>query len=311
MPEHGSIGSRRIAGNSRKDQQSSKDSNASTGTHGEIPHSAGTALTYAPTTADTLAGGSAARAEETDCAPSDNGMPEDGQTAESKTSAAGKLGSAAQGAADALKDYVDRNGRAAAGKTLTQGNAGTLPAKGFANRADLAKALTNPLSNAADALKATPYGPNALSTQQLGRAATTAGRFGTAGGVAGIAAGPLIGAYEGYKNNPGHATTGEKIAHVFASAAKELDDSAVSFGAGAAAATLTLTAAAASGPAAPAIATATPVTSTTAAIGASAIYDNTALDKAYDNLIEHHAEPALATVIDRAINAYRTIKSWF
>lgn len=238
------------------------------------------------------------------------------QTSESRTSAASIAGSVAEGLLNGAKDQVDRSGRKAAAATLTNGNAGRLPAAGYANRADLANTLTDAKMNAAKALDATPYGPNALSTQQLSSAAKNASRLGKAAGAVGTLAGPLVGAYEGYQASPAQSTTGERIANMLGGGLKEADDSLVSAGAGTAATAGQafvgglMTAGGVTSPAGVAVIATSPATGTATSIAASKAYDGTGIDNAWDNFVDNTIEPAIAKGIDNSISGYDTLSSW-
>lgn len=249
--------------------------------------------------------------------PNSNSNPNLGvTTSESLTSAASIGGTLVEGGINATKDHVDRSGRALAAATLTNGNAGRLPAAGYANRADLAASLTDARTNVTAALDASPYGPNALSSQQLASAARNANALGKAAGLAGTVVGPMAAAYEGYHSAPAESTTGERIANMIGGGIKEVDDSGVAALAGGLAKAGTVVAGGlistggVTAPAGVAVIASAPATGTAAAIGATKAYDGTAVDTAFDNFIDNTVEPALATAIDTSIDTYESAKSW-
>lgn len=239
------------------------------------------------------------------------------QTDESQTSTASIVGSITEGGITFARDHVDSTGRQAAMNILTKGNAGNLPAEGFANRASLAREISSPFVNSAQALEITPFSSNAVSTQELAQTAQKVKLIGRVASVSGNVAGPLVGAFEGYKQVPLDASLGERIANSIGGGLKEVDDTIISTGAGTIAGGMNMLGAAALGtggvtaPIVPYVVAATPAVSTAAAIGASSAYDGRGPDRAFDNVVDNYVEPFMAKAIDKSISTYNSTKSWF
>lgn len=240
----------------------------------------------------------------------------DMQTSESRTSEASIAGSLTESGIKFAHDHIDRTGRQSAMNILTKGNAGNLPAKGFANRTEFATEVTNPFNNAANALKETPFSSNSLSTQELASTAQKTKNIGRVAGVVGNIAGVAFGAYEGYKQAPLDSTAGERIANSLGGGLQEIDDTLVSATAGGAAGIANLggagllTFGGVTAPAAPIVLAATPAVAASAAIGASSYYDGKSPDVFFDNAIDNYVEPVIAKTIDTTVSAYEATKSW-
>ena len=206
---------------------------------------------------------------------------------------AGYTAAGLQGGLQAYGDFVDRNARAAAAGTLTNGPAGSLPAPGYANRADLARTITDRGMTANRALDATPYGPNAQSTQQLTAGARTATTFSRVANGAALSIQPAAGAVQGYLSTPENASWTETATNVVVGALKEADDTAVSYGAGWGTTVAT----------APALGPGAVVAGAGAGVLAGEGWERSSWDEGFDSLVEDYARPAIQTTFDAADTA--------
>lgn len=224
------------------------------------------------------------------------------------TDAANLVGPAGYGAAglqgglEAYRDHVDRGARSTAAGTLTNGRAGSLPAPGYANRADLAHTITNSQMTTGKALDATPYGPNAKSTQQLSAGAKTTSTIGRFANGAGLAIQPGAGAIQGFMNTPEDASWTERATNTVVGAVKEFDDTGLSYGAGLVTGIGTVAVSPFTGPAAPVVAGSAPVTATAAAVSTGLAYDNSSIDQAIDGFIEDYGRPGLLGALNAVDN---------
>jgi len=218
---------------------------------------------------------------------------------------AGNGAAGLQGGVEALRDHVDRGARHSAAGTLTKGPGGNLPAAGYANRTDLGRALTGPSMTTSKALDATPFGPNAKSTQQLAAGAKTASNLGRVANGVGLGIQPAAGAIQGFISTPENASWTERATNTVIGAVKEFDDTGLSYGAGLGAGSLTVAGSVFTGPAAPVVAGSAPAVGVATAVGIGAAYNNSSVDKFFDGVVEDYGRPAVQGVfnaVDRGID---------
>ncbi len=193
----------------------------------------------------------------------------------------GRKGTLAQAGIETARNTVDYQARGGAANTLTNGRAANLP-----GRADLAAQFRDTRTIARDMLDATPYGPNAKSTQQLATGANRAAALNAAAKTIGFGAQPAAGAIEAYMETPESASAAKTALNTARGAFLEVDDAAVSYGAGALASLGVVAVSPATGPAAPAVVAAgAPAAGVAAAIGAGASYNNSFVDRGYDAVV--------------------------
>ncbi|MEM9438979.1 MAG: hypothetical protein AAGA73_00885 [Pseudomonadota bacterium] len=201
---------------------------------------------------------------------------------------AGYGGAGLQGGLQAYGQHVDRGVRAAAAGTLTNGPAGSLPAQGYANRTDLARAITDPKMTAAKALDVTPYGPNAQSTQQLSAGAKTASTFNNFAKGAGLGIQPAAGAIQGVMSTPEDASWTDYATNAVVGAIKEADDTAISYGVGWGTTVAT----------APALGPGSVVAGTGAAVAAGQGWERSSWDQGFDNFVENNVRPGVEVTFE-------------